>query len=348
MTVGEVISNSLRFFLNIGSDAVANDQNLRDRARFFLTILAKDIWDLAPYWWRLKNGGTVSVASGDTQSLMPSDFSHAGEEMQIYLENFPIYTLEWKAPDQLQAFRRSQGAQQARGRPAVYTLHDVNTAGRSYLQFWPMADNAYTLLVDGYVMKMPDLVDRPGPPIAAVGSATGLTGEYSYLVTFVTADGETEAGVASNSITLANQKGNLSSIPISPCRSVTSRKIYRTAAGGSTYGLLTTIADNTTTTLVGDSTGDGSLGAAPPTIVTAVTGLQRFPEDAQERLLVQGLRTLMATSQGDLRANKFDEQWRADVQRFWGEYKQGRNEPTSMPRYGVVQGIRGGYWPRQY
>jgi hypothetical protein len=44
---------------------------------------------------------------------------------------------------------------------------------------------------------------------------------------------------------------------------VISRKVYRTEAGGSTYKLLATIANNTATTFV-DNVADGSLGVEPP------------------------------------------------------------------------------------
>lgn len=56
----------------------------------------------------------------------------------------------------------------------------------------------------------------------------------------------------------------------------TSRKVYRTAVGGSQLKLLTTLADNTTTTYA-DSTADGSLGANAPTADTS--GLEQ--EDGQ-------------------------------------------------------------------
>jgi hypothetical protein len=256
--------------------------------------------------------------------------------MQVYLQGFPYYRLEWKAPDQIQALRRTANSTSF-GRPIYYTLQDRTTAGLPKIQVWPTPDIAYTLLVDNYVKLMPDLVDRPGAPTAVVGAATGLTGVYTYLVTFLTAAGETEAGLASNAITLANQKGNLSGIPISPAQSVTSRKIYRTAAGGSSYGLVATIADNTTTTLVGDVVADGARGAAPPTPATAITGTEQFPVDAQERLFVGGLKVMLATSQGDVRDNKWREEWRKDVQRFWGNYKQGRNEPLGMPSFGTTR-----------
>ena len=89
-------------------------------------------------------------------------------------------------------------------------------------------------------------------------------GAYKYKVTFVDAGGETTVGAVSNTITVTDYTTsyiNLSAIPIGPY-GTTSRKIYRTEAGGSTYKLLTTIADNTTTTYT-DLTPDASLGAEP-------------------------------------------------------------------------------------
>jgi hypothetical protein len=55
----------------------------------------------------------------------------------------------------------------------------------------------------------------------------------------------------------------LSAIPTGPA-GVTGRKVYRTGAGGSTFKLLATLSNNTTTTY-DDSTADGSLGATAPT-----------------------------------------------------------------------------------
>ena len=75
--------------------------------------------------------------------------------------------------------------------------------------------------------------------------------------------GSTELGTATSFYTAAD----LSSIPIGPS-GTTQRKIYRTAANGSTYGLQSTIANNTSTTAT-DTTADGSLGAAPPSSDTS-------------------------------------------------------------------------------
>jgi hypothetical protein len=71
---------------------------------------------------------------------------------------------------------------------------------------------------------------------------------------------------SSNTFDSLNQVG-LSGIAVGPS-GTTSRKVYRTAAGGSQLKLLTTIADNTTTTYT-DNTPDGSLGANAPTSDTS-------------------------------------------------------------------------------
>lgn len=86
----------------------------------------------------------------------------------------------------------------------------------------------------------------------------------------MTAAGETQAGTVSAAVTVAdkavNGKVSLSGIPIGGSL-VTARKLYRTIAGGSTYLLLATIADNTTTVYT-DNIADASLGAGAPSTNT--------------------------------------------------------------------------------
>ena len=95
-------------------------------------------------------------------------------------------------------------------------------------------------------------------------------GAHRYLATFVTADGETQAGTISAAVTVAdktvNGKVELTAIPLGGTV-VTSRKLYRTAAGGSTYLLLATLADNTTT-VYSDNIADAALGAGAPSVNT--------------------------------------------------------------------------------
>lgn len=104
-------------------------------------------------------------------------------------------------------------------------------------------------------------------------------GAHRYCATFVTADGETQARTVSAAVTVADKTVNgqvaLTAIPIGGAL-VTSRKLYRTAADGSAYLLLATIANNTATTYT-DNIADSSLGAgAPSTNTTSDPDLTRL------------------------------------------------------------------------
>ena len=101
----------------------------------------------------------------------------------------------------------------------------------------------------------------PTAPTVATGAAGVLTGNYYYMVTFVTVSGETSAGTASAVVAPSSQQVSLTAIPTDTTGNATSRKIYRTLTGGVNTGpffLVTTIADNTTTTYT-DNIADGSL-----------------------------------------------------------------------------------------
>jgi len=98
-----------------------------------------------------------------------------------------------------------------------------------------------------------------GAATVAAGAAGNLTGDYYYKIIFVNTNGETQAGTASALVQPSSQQIDLSAIPIGGA-GCTARKIYRTAAGGSTYKYVATISDNTTTVYTDDLI-DGSLGA---------------------------------------------------------------------------------------
>jgi hypothetical protein len=108
--------------------------------------------------------------------------------------------------------------------------------------------------------------DAPAVALAGAGAGNVDNGAHRYRVTFVTADGETDGGDISSSVTVADQTTNgkvaVSGIPLGGAL-VTARKLYRTVAGGSDYFLVATIADNTTTTYT-DNIADASLGAGVP------------------------------------------------------------------------------------
>lgn len=111
------------------------------------------------------------------------------------------------------------------------------------------------------------VVAPAGTPTLSLGTSGNLNGSnYAYSVTYVTADGETEAGGESATISATNQRVILTGIPVSPDASVTSRSIYRTSATSVDAVLkykVTTIADNTTTSYT-DNIADSSLGVAVP------------------------------------------------------------------------------------
>lgn len=108
----------------------------------------------------------------------------------------------------------------------------------------------------------------PGIISVALGVGAGIvtTGQHRYLATFVTSDGETDAGLISAPITVVDTPVALSNIPVGGAV-VTARKLYRTAAGGTVFYLLAIIANNTATTY-SDNIADGSLGAQAPTTNT--------------------------------------------------------------------------------
>lgn len=116
---------------------------------------------------------------------------------------------------------------------------------------------------DSIVVPTPDAVT-----VADSGEAGLPDGALNYKVTFVTAYGEGPLSAAA-AVTVATNKVSVTAIPTGDNSYVSSRKIYRTKAGGSTYFLLTTLVNNTATTYT-DNTADASLTvpyAAPATSV---------------------------------------------------------------------------------
>lgn len=101
---------------------------------------------------------------------------------------------------------------------------------------------------------------------AATSSNGTLTGAYRYKVAFVNSSTvQSDVGPANATFTATAESILVSSIPVAPqSYGISSRYLYRTEAGGSTYRLLTTINDNTTTTYV-DNISDSALGATAPT-----------------------------------------------------------------------------------
>ncbi len=121
-------------------------------------------------------------------------------------------------------------------------------------------------------LRMDEGNQEPAPtaPTVAIQASPSAgnvdNGLHRYLVTFVTADGETQAGTSSAAATVVdrtiNGKVSVTDIPVGGA-AVTARRLYRTAAGGAVWLALATIADNTTTVYL-DNVADASLGAGAP------------------------------------------------------------------------------------
>ena len=113
---------------------------------------------------------------------------------------------------------------------------------------------------------------------------------------------------------------------------MTSRKLYRTAAGGSQHKLVATIADNLTTTYV-DNIADGALGVDCPLPAAAVTGLEFFPDEFHESTFFDGLCFLLGNSQGDGRIGQLSVDFDRGVRRLWEEIQPGQNQVNAFSPY---------------
>ncbi|MBX5455898.1 MAG: hypothetical protein IRZ31_03270 [Thermogemmatispora sp.] len=126
----------------------------------------------------------------------------------------------------------------------------------------------------------------PGGMSASPGSSGGLSaGLYQYAVTFLSEGGETTPSpVISVSVT-NNSSVSLSNIPLGPTQptsassafhNVIGRNLYRTQAGGNTLLLLTTLAENSSTSYL-DTTADSVLAGRPPAPTVNTSGVMLWP-----------------------------------------------------------------------
>lgn len=141
--------------------------------------------------------------------------------------------------------------------------------------------------------------------LAAAGAGVLGNGLYKYLVTFVNATGETNAGTANAGTTVADYTTNgkiaLSAIPMGAA-GTTARRLWRTKVGGSTYYLhiagTAALADNTTVVYT-DNIADASLSATTSATVGWNTTGQKGtadPTQAGRTLTGTGPRTNVWTS----------------------------------------------------
>ena len=162
--------------------------------------------------------------------------------------------------------------------PITATGDVLSTPGpRHWISSWAASETAGSSTVTLKVSTRAAVT--PSAPVAALvtdSTASQLeAGAHLYKVTFTTAQGESMTSAASNSVTNdGTHTSNTVTIPVSTDPLVTGRKLYRTAAAGSTYVLAYTIANNTATTQV-DTLPDASRSGTVVTVGT--TGYPLFP-----------------------------------------------------------------------
>lgn len=117
-------------------------------------------------------------------------------------------------------------------------------------------------------------LSAPTVSLTCVANATGgslSAGNYTYAYTFVSVNGETKPSSGTVVAVVASGSVNLT-VPIGNALQVIGRRIYRTAAGGSSLTLVYYISDNITTSYL-DIASDASIAAnaAVPVVNTALS-----------------------------------------------------------------------------
>lgn len=335
LTTGEIVTAVDRFY--VGVEAQANDILLREKTLWFAQEGAERLWTWSPNWWRLSNS-IVSITGAQTYGTLPADFAQLGQDGNIYISSQPSRpALAYRTPAMLNdMLERNTNSVSF---PEFYTLSGRTAAGLPKIRVALTPGSTITLAVDGYVRRAPFLIDCPtSPSVSDSGSAGSLTsGAHRWRLTFVTATGETEGGVVSESLTTSGNTASLTGIPLPPSwltGLVTSKKLYRTEAGGYDYLLVATLDVSATTYT--DAIADGSLTTACPNQATAVgTGIEQFPEDWQRSLVERYAEASVAQKQGDLRDRAWYEDWEKEARRLWATLKQGQNVTQAFPRFGT-------------
>jgi hypothetical protein len=163
---------------------------------------------------------------------------------------------------------------------ATVSLLNHGATGPARVSWDPVTQNlVFDLPSTGTAKDVLTLVNGPdvtSVPMTAMDSATTgqlLMGAYQYKVSFVSAAG-VEGNLSDKAVTVNPAVGadyhsvQLAQIPTGPAGTL-ARRIYRTAAGSSTFDLVGTLNDNTTTTFT-DLTPD-RLQATAPSVAGAGT-----------------------------------------------------------------------------
>lgn len=329
LTFGELITAALSEHLNIGSETVAYSEKHRAQAERLAREIVARVHTLAPYTFKHANS-TATLTAG--VATLPADFGNFGTKGRVFLSSPAGAELTYMPSDQLEALLQSNPS--TGQQPQAYTMKGITALGLQQLKTWPAGSGTLNLV--DYAKRIPDLIDVPLAPGVAAVAGPALTGTWAWRVTFVHPSGETEGGFVSRTLALADQKGRIT-LPVSRARTVTARKLYRPATGpGVQYKLVTSVADNLTTTY-DDAIADIALGADVPTPSTAVSGLEQYPSDFHEVVFLRGLVKLLDARKQSAPIELFTSGWEQLVKRMWADVKPGRNALTVMPAYGSMQ-----------
>lgn len=242
---------------------VEGDRLYHTREEVVNDILAR--WqEIVPDLW-LGEDGNVRIFTEIYAGVAESVY----QALEIFSEDMYIVTANVQA---LQLYGTQYGNPQKVGQKATGFLLFEGAGGT----FVPISTEAAYDSGTGidplyFVTTSDDSIPNPGIPTAPNTADSGVTGNpngsFQYVITFVTAQGETLPGTPSAARSVASKKINLTAIPIGGLGTI-ARRVYRDKNAAGTYKLVATISDNTATTYQ-DDIPDASLGVAPPTISTA-------------------------------------------------------------------------------
>jgi hypothetical protein len=321
---------------NIGPDDLVN-QTLRERMLLRANEVVAAFWDEHEWDFKYESNVAIALSAGVDNIAMPADFHTFGYEGGLWIPLQQHQILELRLQELL---RRKRQTTQAVGRPEYFAIYNLDSTTRTpTVEFERVVDNAYTLAAT-YIRRPPLLVDRPAALAGVIQAGTTLgVGTYLYRVTFVTGEGETEGGLSFSITTTANNTNvALSAIPVAPSwAGVTSRKIYRSAVGDTNYRVLTTLADNTTTTFT-DAVADAARGAILVTGTATYSGLELVPAEYHIPCIQEGMIVLDARDKGDMRsAAEHEARWRKTMARAWTNRQIGREQNMRLGDEGLIR-----------
>lgn len=165
--------------------------------------------------------------------------------------------------------------------PSDITLDTTRKPKFAILNQWVVVTNSPSrnIAIDPEGNVRPLVPRAPvSPPKVAAGSGTGLTGAYQVKQSFVVFDTagnllmESPLSPASPSVTITNKDLSVTQVAISS-DSISARRLYRTAAGGTSYFQWIDV-DGNTTTAIQSNLSDASLALLPaqPTVLTPPPG----------------------------------------------------------------------------